>query len=179
LKLSRWILARYREAGAEADLLDLSQLDLGDVTGGDYNKGARGTYAKAVERVTKSEGLVVVVPEYNGSYPGILKLFIDYWHYPDSFEHRPIALVGLGLRWGGLRPVEHLQQVFGYRNAYVFPNRVFLTQVKQVLQGEEVTDPGIAELLKIQTREFIKYIRALEQQELDANSKIKARLPKK
>jgi len=32
---------------------------------------------------------------------------------------------------GGLRAVEQLQMVFGYRNAHVFPERVFIPTVAQ------------------------------------------------
>ena len=160
----------YAEHGAAADVLDLSELDLADAQGGRYFGGARGTFKRAIERVNRAAGLVMVVPEYNGSFPGVLKLFIDYWSYPASFEHRPVAMVGLGFRWAGLRPVEHLQQVFGYRNAYVFPNRVFISNVKDALTEGKITDPHIAALVKIQTRDFIKFIRALEHQALDANS---------
>lgn len=171
LKLANWVANGYRNLGSEASVLDLNRLDLADARGGEYFKGARGTFKEAVERVNRSEGLVMVVPEYNGSYPGILKLFIDYWSYPQSFEHRPVAMIGLGYRWGGLRPVEHLQQVFGYRNAYVFPNRVFLTNAPAALTGDEVTDQTIADLINVQTRDFITYIRALNQHGLDPRSK--------
>ena len=173
VKIANKIVADYRALGAQADLIDLNKLNLSDVQGGPYFNGAQGTYAEAVRRVTAAEGLVLVVPEYNGSYPGALKLFIDYWRYPDSFENRPVALVGIGARWGGLRPIEHLQQVFGYRNAFVFPNRVFITHVKDIFKDGDITDPLIAELLQVQSRDFLKYILALESQGLDANSRLK------
>ena len=167
----------YARHGAEARVLDLVELNLADAGGGKYFGGARGTFKAAVERVTAAEGLVMVVPEYNGSYPGILKLFIDYWSYPASFEHRPVALVGLGLRWAGLRPVEHLQQVFGYRNAYVFPNRVFVANVKDVLVEGRIVDQTVADLVDVQARDFVRFIRALEHQGLDANSRLAAARP--
>jgi chromate reductase, NAD(P)H dehydrogenase (quinone) len=116
---------------------------------------------------------VFVVPEYNGSFPGVLKMFIDYWKYPETFEFRPVAFVGLGTRWGGLRPVEHLQQVFGYRNAFVFPHRVFVSNVHSALKDGKFIDPMINDLLKTQARDFVKFIHALKHQGLDANSKLK------
>ena len=67
-------------------------------------------------------GLHVVTPEYNGSVPGVLKYFIDMLKFPESFENRPVCFTGLGAGiWGALRPVEQLQAIFGYRNAFVFP----------------------------------------------------------
>lgn len=173
LKLGQFIHQLYKAQKVEAELLDVGALNLADVQGGGYFKGAKGSFKDAVDRVTRADGLVMIVPEYNGSYPGMLKLFIDYWKYPETFENRPVAFVGLGGRWGGLRPVEHLQQVFGYRNAYIFPNRVFLSNVKDVLQDGQVKDALILDLLKTQVRDFPQFIAALKSAGLDANSKRK------
>ena len=118
LKVANYVRGIFREQHKDVDLIDLATLKLRDAESGDYYKGAQGSYKEAEERVHSAEGLVIVVPEYNGSFPGALKLFIDYWRYPATFEHRPVAFIGLGARWGGLRPVEHLQQVLGFRNAY-------------------------------------------------------------
>lgn len=171
LKVAQLLAEDYRALNQQIDILDLSKLNLNDAHGSAY-KGAKGTFLSGVERVTRADGLVMVVPEYNGSFPGILKLFIDYWKYPDSFEARPVAFVGLGMRWGGLRPVEHLQQVFGYRNAYMFPHRIFLTGIDKALKDGKIADPMILDLLKIQARDFLKFIRALKDEGLDANSRL-------
>lgn len=170
LKVSELLLQDYRELKVPAEILDISQLDFRDAAGGSY-KGAKGTFLTGVERVTRADGLVFVVPEYNGSFPGSLKLFIDYWRYPESFEYRPVAFVGIGLRWGGLRPVEHLQQVFGYRNAFILPHRVFIPNVKNAFKDGKIADPIVADLLKVQARDFVKFIAALKHQGLDANSR--------
>jgi len=172
-KVADLLVEDYKALNIPVQLLDIAALDFHDAVGGTYGN-ARGTIQAAVERVNKADGVVFVVPEYNGSFPGALKLFIDYWKYPTSFEFRPVAFVGLGLRWGGLRPVEHLQQVCGYRNAYVFPHRVFLSNVRDTLKDGKIADPVIVDLLKAQARDFVKFIQALKVQGLDANSKLKA-----
>ncbi len=38
--------------------------------------------------------------------------------------------------WGALRPVEQLQAIFGYRNAHLFPERVFIPVVNDHLTPE-------------------------------------------
>jgi NAD(P)H-dependent FMN reductase len=169
--LARYLESLYVEQKTEARILSLCDLQLSDVQGGGYFGGAKGSFKNLVDRVGQAAGLVLVVPEYNGSYPGILKLFIDYWKYPESFENRPVAFVGLGFRWGGLRPVEHLQQVFGYRNAFVFPNRVFITNIKDALKDGRPVDPMTEDLLKNQTRDFVRFIAGLKSQKLDALSR--------
>jgi NAD(P)H-dependent FMN reductase len=113
----------------------------------------------------------MIVPEYNGSYPGILKYFIDHMKFPDSFESRPVCFVGLGGIFGGLRPVEHLQQVFGYRNSYIFPQRVFLINVHKIFVNNEITDPLVKDLVAQQTSTFVKFVGALKTSGLAATSK--------
>lgn len=174
LKVANYVLGVYREQHKSVDLIDVAKLKLADAASGEYYQGAQGSYKEAEERVNKAEGLVIVVPEYNGSYPGALKLFIDYWRYPSTFEHRPVAFVGLGGRWGGLRPVEHLQQVLGFRNAYCFPQRVFLPNIRNIFKDGKVDDSVLHELLRTQARDFLKFTSALTAQGLDANSRIAA-----
>jgi NAD(P)H-dependent FMN reductase len=175
IKVAKILLELYRSAGVDVGLIDLSELNHEDLHGGDYFKGARGTVKTAVDRVTKADGVVVVVPEYNGSFPGALKLFIDYWKYPDTFEARPVAMVGIGQRWGGLRPVEHLQQVFGYRNAFIFPQRVFIHNVSKTIVDGAISDQLVSDLMKTQTQDFVKFVKGLNSQGLDANSRLRAR----
>jgi hypothetical protein len=61
-----------------------------------------------------------------------------------------------------LRPVEHLQQVFGYRNAYNFPRRVFIPAVHEVADPENgITDQNIKNRLSEQAEQFLIYCRSL------------------
>ncbi|MCJ8344127.1 NAD(P)H-dependent oxidoreductase, partial [bacterium] len=85
-----------------------------------------------------AKGLIVVAAEYNGSAPGILKYFIDMLPYPAAFENVAVSFVGLAAgKWAGVRAVEHLQQVFGYRDAHMHPKKVFLSNSYGLLTTEE------------------------------------------
>jgi chromate reductase, NAD(P)H dehydrogenase (quinone) len=171
-RVAKYCHQLLEEAGARAQILDLMDVPIDAAAGGPYFRGAPDAFAPFLQRIQNAEGVLMIVPEYNGSFPGALKLFIDYWKYPEAFENRPMAFVGLGGRWGGLRPVEHLQQVFGYRNGYLFPERVFLSNVKDLLEEDRVKDPHASALLVSQARNFIKFIQALKSQGLDANSRL-------
>lgn len=171
LKVAKFVETLYRAQNIPAQVMDLMEIKPADCDGGAYFQGARASLKPFVERITAAEGVVMVVPEYNGSFPGVLKLFIDYWKYPETFEYRPFAFIGLGGRFGALRPVEHLQGVLSYRNGYLFPNRVFITNIKDALKDGVVVDSLLLELLNVQTRDFAKFIQALKSQSLDANSR--------
>lgn len=176
LQVSKFIQSLFKEEGESVEIIDLAEVGL-------EHLGAAAAYGDAVpapmktwiEKINRADGLIVVVPEYNGSMPGALKYFIDHWSYPTSFEFRPIALVGLGGRFGALRPVEHLQGVFGYRNAFIYPERIFLTDVFKILKDGEITDPRMLGLMKSQVKGFRAFAKALSTAGIDANSRLNSR----
>lgn len=160
----------YEQEKQSIDIIDISQVRTEITENHNYESGFSTELSTTINKVNTSDGLIMVVPEYNGSYPGILKYFIDHWQYPLAFEYRPVCFVGLGGKFGGLRPVEHLQQVFNYRNAFVFPLRVFLFNVWNQLKNGEITEKLSQELMLQQTQGFIKFVTALKNSKLDANS---------
>lgn len=111
------------------------------------------------EAILQSSGLHVVTPEYNGSLPGVLKYFIDMLKFPESFENRPVCFTGLAAGiWGALRPVEQLQAIFSYRGAHIFPVRVFLPGVYNLLDDAgKIKDPELRERLQAQAAGFAKF----------------------
>lgn len=171
--ISNIIYKIYAELNEAVEIIDLSELPFSDLTGAQYSGAVSEAWVKAIEKVNQASGLIFVVPEYNGSFPGALKYFIDHWKYPQSFEFRPMCFIGLGGMFGGLRPVEHLQQVMGYRNAFQYPERVFLMNIFKTLKGTELEDPMAMQLLRSQAQGFQMFVKALESQGMDSNSKIK------
>jgi NAD(P)H-dependent FMN reductase len=101
-----------------------------------------------------------VTPEYNGSFPGVLKYFIDLLKFPESFEQKPVAYVGESSgEWGGLRAVEQLQMVFGYRHAHQYPVRVFIPNVNKLFDaGGKLLDLSMDKRLAEQAKGFKSYI---------------------
>ncbi len=171
-KIAENIVKKFAASNTDARLLELSSIDWSELNSNQYGEEARSkSMSDLIKRIDEASGLYMVVPEYNGSYPGVVKTFIDYWSYPKSFEKRPVCFLGLGGIFGGLRPVEHLQQVFGYRNAFVFPERVFLRDVWSIIdEAGEVKDPVLKDLINVQVKNFITFIKSLEDSKLHANS---------
>jgi NAD(P)H-dependent FMN reductase len=137
IKVAREVAGQYRGLGEEVEMLDLCSLPVEAFKGNAYKEKPEMVVEGFINKVLGADGLVVVVPEYNGSFPGILKHFIDLLPFPESFECRPVAFIGLAAGYyGGLRAVEQLQMVFAYRNAYLFNRRVFIPAVHKVLDGQ-------------------------------------------
>jgi NAD(P)H-dependent FMN reductase len=161
-KLASLVAADHQALGHSVDLLEL-QLGPEFLAPEAYKQPTPAVTA-LVGRFLAADGVVFVVPEYNGSYPGVLKLFIDMLPYPQGFDRRPCAFIGLAAgQFQGLRAVEHLQGVAGYRNALMYPNRVFIGEAhKQFSPEGTLVDAKLAERLKAQATGFTHFIAALK-----------------
>jgi len=70
-----------------------------------------------------------------------------------------------------------LQQIFGYRNAFIFPERVFIMNSHKVIDGQgQVQDEMVKNLLVQQATHFRQFTKALSDAKLDANSFIESKI---
>ncbi len=90
---------------ATPEVIDPLHLNIRGLPGG---PGSRELDYKAA--LQKADAFIVVVPEYNHSYPAALKYVID--SVKEEWRAKPVGFVSYGGVSGGLRAVEHLRQVF-------------------------------------------------------------------
>ncbi len=161
-KIAALLEEDLRAAGEAVRVLDLAELPAEIFDPSSYAEKPA-SFAPFAEAVLGSDGLIVVTPEYNGGPPGVLKYFIDMLPFPESFERRPVAFVGVAAgMWGALRPVEQLQAIFGYRNAHLFPERVFLPGIGRLLDDAgRLKDEALAERLRALATGFAGFVRTL------------------
>jgi chromate reductase, NAD(P)H dehydrogenase (quinone) len=152
------VLEHYQRHQLPAELFDLVDLPTEVFTPTVYATKPP-AFVQIQQRVLHAAGLHVITPEYNGSFPGILKYFIDLLKFPESFDRKPVAFVGLANgMFGALRAVEQLQMVFAYRNAHVYPDRVFIPHVRDKLgDAGQVKDAALDERLTIQAKGFAHF----------------------
>jgi chromate reductase len=168
-KVARHVEEIYAALNVPLHVLDLAQLPPEIFSPASYAEKPA-SFRPFAEGVLKSSGLVVVTPEYNGGVPGVLKYFIDMLKFPESFHKRPVCFVGVSAGiWGALRPIEQLQQIFGYRNAHIYSERVFLPQINNLLDGGgRLTDTELLGRLKAQAEGFVDFVERLQKIELRA-----------
>lgn len=162
-KVVNHIAEYYREAGNPAEILDLAELPPEIFAPTSYATKPP-SFARFSDAILTSDGVHVVTPEYNGGVPGVLKYFIDMLKFPESFVHRPVAFTGVaGGIWGALRPVEQLQAIFAYRNAYIFPERVFIREVfDQLGDDDRLNNDESTQRLREQVAAFLKFVERLK-----------------
>ncbi len=100
------------------------------------------------ERIESVDRFIFILPEYNGSYPGIAKLFLDVIH-PKTWQGKKAALVGVSTgRAGNLRGLDHFAAVLNYLKMEVYSQKIPLSQVHENLDSDGVlSNPEYTELL--------------------------------
>ncbi|MDR1190427.1 MAG: NAD(P)H-dependent oxidoreductase [Verrucomicrobiales bacterium] len=170
-KVAAQILEIFKQQGTSAQILDLAELPP-DIFSPLAYAEKPAVFATLSGRVLDASGLLIVSPEYNGGIPGVLKYFIDMLKFPESFESKPVAFVGVSAGiWGALRPVEHLQQIFGYRNAFIYPARVFIPGVFQEIGTDgRLKSADLVQRLTEQAKGFTDFAARLNSGHKDAKT---------
>ena len=162
-KIATHVEEIYAELKVPLRVLDLAKMPQEIFSPASYaTKPA--SFQPFADAILLAPGLHVVTPEYNGGMPGVLKYFIDMLKFPESFERRPVCFTGLAAGiWGALRPVEQLQAIFGYRNAYIYPERVFVPQINNLLDDNgRLNDAELLGRLKKQAEGFVGFVESIK-----------------
>lgn len=73
------------QRGVEANLISLTDLPDNMIKSDLYGRRSE-QFQKIQDLVSATQKFVFVIPEYNGSFPGVLKTFIDGCKFPESFS---------------------------------------------------------------------------------------------
>ncbi|MDN5201425.1 NAD(P)H-dependent oxidoreductase [Fulvivirgaceae bacterium BMA10] len=145
--------------GMDSSILDLADVPADFIASALYeNSGKNERFNDYRTVIEKSKKFVFIVAEYNGSFPGVLKAFIDGLKYPDSFTDKKCALVGLssGVQGGGLA-VSHLTDIFNYCGMYVLPLKPKLARIEANLIEGKINNDLYNELLDMQAQQLIDF----------------------
>jgi len=76
----------------------------------DYGQGLKDSFPEWRDAMIQADGLVLIVPEYNHGYPGVMKAVLDI--LLPEYIHKAVAFVGVsaGIS-GGMRVIENLVPV--------------------------------------------------------------------
>jgi chromate reductase len=157
LRLAKYYQNKLREKGMETTLLSLEALPGSLIESDLYGKRSE-AFQAIQDVVTETEKFLFIIPEYNGSYPGVLKTFIDACSFPESFYDKKAALVGLSSgKYGNIRGIDHFTGVCHYLHLNVMPLKIHIATIKEEM------DAGFnlfkADTLKYTDEQMDKFIR--------------------
>ena len=110
----------------------------------------------------EADKLFFVIPEYNGSFPGILKLFIDACSIRSKmaiFKGKKVGLVGIATgRAGNIRGLEHFASVMMFMGVTVLPNLLPISGFnKLITDDKKIHDDMTLKAIEKQIEEFLKF----------------------
>ncbi|CRX38350.1 NADPH-dependent FMN reductase [Estrella lausannensis] len=123
-----------KEAGAEVNLIDLSEYSLPLLNQDEEAKFGIPPMAMRLKKMFReADGFLIASPEYNSSISGVLKNTLDWVSRPhpdekaylECFIGKTAAIISAspgGL--GGLRGLVHLRAILGNINVLVIPDQV-------------------------------------------------------
>ncbi|WP_304236829.1 NADPH-dependent FMN reductase [Jiulongibacter sediminis] len=159
LEMAMYYKEKLEEIGEEVVLMDLGQLPEDFAFSALYaNKGKSEGYNGFQAKLDSVDKCIILAPEYNGSYPGVLKTFIDGLRYPDSFRDKKVALVGLanGVQ-GNAVGLGHLNDVLSYMGANVLGLRVKLGEIARHFDANKISHPLYEKFVNEQIEKFLSF----------------------
>ncbi|WP_293297638.1 NAD(P)H-dependent oxidoreductase [Pedobacter sp. UBA4863] len=156
LKVAKYYQNELAKKGLQTNLFDLQDLPENFLANSLYGKKTE-TFDKIQELITNTSKFLFVIPEYNGSYPGVLKALIDACAFPESFYDKKACLVGISSgKYGNIRGVEHFNGVCAYLHLHVMPLRLHIANIKQEIN--ENGDFFMEDTLKFTNQQIDKFI---------------------
>jgi len=158
LKVSKIYEKILKSKGVNVKILDFCTLPHDIAFSEVFGKRTESYTAFLNEFVINNRRFIFVVPEYNGGFPGILKIFLDSVH-PKDWNFKDACLVGVSTgRAGNLRGLEHLTGILSYLKMHVFYNRLPISVVDKITNADgEFIDEAQKAACEAQVQGFLEY----------------------
>lgn len=131
LKLAEYYSRQLSAKGFDSKIISLCDLP-GDLIISDLYGKRSEAFQSIQDQISASSKFIFVIPEYNGSFPGVLKTFIDACTFPESFFGKKAALVGLSSgKYGNIRGIDHFTGICHYINMHVLPLRIHIPYIRK------------------------------------------------
>jgi NAD(P)H-dependent FMN reductase len=131
-KVARFVFERMRrDEGVETEILDLAGYDFPVMEErlrfrDDPPPGVR----EFSEKIGHSDALVIVTPEYNNGYPGVLKNALDY--LGPEYRRKPVGIVTVSAGgFGGINCLAQLRLVTLGMGAFPIPAALPVSRVQE------------------------------------------------
>lgn len=105
-----------------------------------------------------AQAFIFIIPEYNGSFPGILKLMMDHSDINNAWFYKQALLTGVADgRGGNVRGLDHFTNILNYLKINVHFHKVHISRVKSVLDHNgNLSDENTINEINTQVSDFLK-----------------------
>lgn len=122
--------------GVEVDLLDLKKYSFPVMTERFRNlENPPKGMADFSKSLINSDGILIISPEYNGSFSGVLKNTLDY--FKKEYYKKPLGVVTVSSgSWGGINASHHLLSWALHVKAIPSPFKLMVQNVDSLFDGD-------------------------------------------
>ncbi len=147
------------DLGIDAKILSLGNLPEKIIHPAMYENQKIESWQPIQNLISATEKFIFVIPEYNGSFPGILKVFIDACEFPSSFSGKKTALVGISTgKYGNVRGVDHMTGICHYMNLDVMSLKLHIPHIhKEFDEINKLFKEDTLKFTKQQIERFVKF----------------------
>ena len=149
-KVAHFVASLLEKNPEEVRVLDLANLPADFFQTSMYNERTPAFMEMFNTFIEPARHIIFVIPEYNGSYPGVLKLFIDASPVK-SFWHKHSSMIGLSDgHAGNMRGQDHLTGVLHYLKMHVHYHKPKLSAISKAFdaEGRLVNEQYVAQLIE-------------------------------
>jgi len=157
-KVANYYKMALKSKGVDVELFSLRDLPESVLHTDLYGKRSEG-FQKIIDTyVDRQTKFIFVVPEYNGSFAGILKVFLDAIP-PRIWTENKACLVGVSTgRAGNLRGMEHLTNILNYLKINVYHNKLPISRVDTLMDAAgNLVDVDTIKVIDMQLEGFLKF----------------------
>lgn len=141
---AKFVLAEATKYGFTSQLIDPRDFLSTPVTNSCMTEERSAEWQRIMN---EADGLIVVSPEYNHSYPGEVKMMLDELEV--EYHRKPLAICGVSSGGiGGARMVEALHQVGITLQMANMKNSVYFSNCEELFKDGVITDPSYAKRLE-------------------------------
>jgi NAD(P)H-dependent FMN reductase len=158
LRLTEVYRKILEDKGESTEIISLMDLPENILVSDLYGKRSP-DFQKLQDKIMNSPKFIFLIPEYNGSFPGALKIFIDALDYPGSFTGKKAALVGLSSgTYGNIRGIDHFTGVCHYIGLNLLPLKIHIPFIKKELDATGNIPAGTTlDFIHQQINAFIRF----------------------
>ncbi|MCZ8284868.1 MAG: NAD(P)H-dependent oxidoreductase, partial [Bacteroidia bacterium] len=156
-KIARHYESVLKEKGELVNYLSLKDLPSDFISSDLYGKRSE-VFQQIIDKdIVHQHKFVFVSPEYNGSFAGILKVFLEAIP-PRLWVDNKACLVGVSSgRAGNLRGMEHLTNILNYLKVNVYHNKLPISRVDTLMNGTGIKDEETLKVIDQQLDGFLRF----------------------
>lgn len=165
VKVAGFALECLKSLGVNTELLDLREMNLPIMEERlRFRNDAPASVALFSAKIAQADSVLIVTPEYNGGYPGVLKNALEY--LKDEYKHKPFGIITVSaVETGGILCLVSLRQIVLQLGAIPIPALLLVSRVQETFDDQnQPRDPAFLKRAKVFFDELLWFTEALAAQ---------------